>query len=447
MKLRRKLVGSTPAVQSTKRWKSSIKLESNENFELNAKNHLVAGIKNESAITTNGNGVECNWLNEEKDEKKVDLGREPKIKIEIESSIFESSQEQKLQNSLLVESLETKSEDLLQFEVLNNDSKTKLNDVSLKTKSNGNAFLDFKSRLGSFEETKNPIQLDSNVAANVFKKIDDGDELVGPENWAKMYNLIVDMRNKFVAPVDTQGCERIATTINPNIKLTNPQVYRFQILISLMLSSQTKDEINYDAMVRLQTYYLQKGFKYGLCLQGVLETSEQEVDRLICKVGFHNRKASYIKKTCKILQEKFDLDIPQNLQDIVTLPGVGPKMGFLLLQNAWNINSGIGIDVHLNRLIQMWNWIPKTKNPEQSRLELQKWLPQKYWKQINPLLVGFGQVICPPKSNNCDICLLGKYRYCKVANKKLVNSPIDESRLEKLKKQRADLSILINYIL
>lgn len=281
--------------------------------------------------------------------------------------------------------------------------------------------------------------------ANIFTKVDPEDESLGPANWAKMYNLIVDMRSKFVAPVDTQGCERIASTISPGVKHRDPKMYRFQLLISLMLSSQTKDEVNYQAMVNLQNYFVAKGYP-GLCLQGILETSELEIDGLICKVGFHNRKAGYIKKSCEILHSEFNLDIPATLEDVVKLPGVGPKMGFLLLQNAWNINSGIGIDVHLHRLTQMWNWIPKTKNPEQSRVELEKWLPQKYWKQINPLLVGFGQVVCVPKANNCDICTLGKYKFCSLANRKLINKPMDEKRLEKLGKQRADLSKLINDI-
>lgn len=264
-----------------------------------------------------------------------------------------------------------------------------------------------------------------------------------PSNWMDIYNEVVFMRAKIMAPVDTQGCERMPNTINPNVKIRNPKVYRFQLLVSLMLSSQTKDEVNFDAMKKLHEAMLSKGFLDGLCLEAILTLTEKEIDLYICKVGFHNRKSTYIKQACQILKEKFSGDIPQNIKDIVLLPGVGPKMGYLLLQNGWGINEGIGVDVHLHRLAQMWGWVSKSSKPEQTRVELEEWLPRKYWADINPLLVGFGQAICIPRTPNCDICTLSKKGLCKLANKKL-KLPISDDRLLKLQKQRADLSQLIN---
>ncbi|KAK6459162.1 DNA glycosylase [Scheffersomyces xylosifermentans] len=283
------------------------------------------------------------------------------------------------------------------------------------------------------------------IPPNVFPRVAPEDSEVGPKNWSSIYNEIVSMRSKFMAPVDTQGCERMPNTINPNVKTRNPRVYRFQLLISLMLSSQTKDEVNFQAMKNLQTGLLAKGFADGLCIEAVLGLTEKEIDGYICKVGFHNRKSTYIKQACLILQEKFNGDIPKTIEDIVTLPGVGPKMGYLLLQNGWGINSGIGVDVHLHRLAQMWGWTSKNvKTPEHTRLELEKWLPEKYWADINPLLVGFGQVICVPRASNCDICSLGSKGLCKSSNKKLTKGTITTDRLSKLMKQRADLSKLIS---
>ncbi|KAK6465810.1 DNA glycosylase [Scheffersomyces coipomensis] len=285
------------------------------------------------------------------------------------------------------------------------------------------------------------------VSPNVFPYVDKEHETIGPNNWSQIYNDIVNMRKLFMAPVDTQGCERMPNTINPNIKERNPRTYRFQLLISLMLSSQTKDEVNYDAMMKLHHGMMELGHKEGLTLEAIKALSEAEIDTYINKVGFHNRKSVYIKKTCEMLEAQFNGDIPKTIEEIVQFPGVGPKMGYLLLQNGWNINSGIGVDVHLHRLAQMWGWVPKnSKSPEHTRLELEKWLPEKYWADINPLTVGFGQVICPSVASNCDICSLATKGLCKSSNKKLLKFPLSDERKAKLMKSRADLSELMEYL-
>lgn len=97
----------------------------------------------------------------------------------------------------------------------------------------------------------------------------------------------------------------------------------------------------------------------------------------------------------------------------------------------------------------MWGWVsPKANTPEKARIELEKWLPKEYWGQINPLLVGFGQVVCVPRSPNCDVCTLGRKGICKSANKKLLkDSTVSDERKQKLMKQRADLTKLINEVI
>ncbi|KAL6453209.1 nth1 Endonuclease III [Candida maltosa Xu316] len=282
---------------------------------------------------------------------------------------------------------------------------------------------------------------------NIFKKVDPVDISKGPAKWADIYNSIVTMRSKVFTPVDSQGCERMPNTINPNIRTNNPKIYRFQLLISLMLSSQTKDEVNFEAMKNLH-HGLLKTHPDGLCIESLSKLSESEIDAYINKVGFHNRKSTYIKKTCEILNEKFDGDVPKTIEEIVSLPGLGPKMGYLFLQNGWNVNAGIGVDVHLHRLAQMWGWVSaKANTPEKARLELEKWLPKQYWGDVNPLVVGFGQVVCVPRASNCDICTLARDGLCKSANKKLLKGPISEDRKVKLMKQRADLTQLINEVI
>lgn len=261
-----------------------------------------------------------------------------------------------------------------------------------------------------------------------------------PQNWDKIYNELVRMRGLIVTPVDFMGCERLPDTINAETLSANPVAYRFQLLIALMLSAQTKDETNFQAMQNLLKFAADRGYPC-LSLETLLEALEAEIDQCICKVGFHRRKAMYIKKSCELLRSNFGGDVPKTIEEIVTLPGVGPKMGHLLLQNGWKVNSGIGVDVHIHRLAQMWRWVPKTDKPEVTRKTLEDWLPPKYWADINPLLVGFGQTVCTPQVSNCDICVLS-LGLCKGA-KRMGKGPLSDARRAKLAKLRGDLSGLI----
>lgn len=264
-----------------------------------------------------------------------------------------------------------------------------------------------------------------------------------PPNWQAIYNEVVAMRGRIITPVDSMGCEKMPDTLSPQLLEKQPQLYRFQLLISLMLSSQTKDEINYEASQNMKKHFISKGFSNGVCIEAIRASSESELDELIKRVGFHRRKAMYMKKACDMLHEKHNGDIPKCIEDVVELPGVGPKMGHLLLQFGWGINSGIGVDVHIHRLAQKWGWVRKSDKPEATRLELELWLPRRLWAQVNPLLVGFGQTVCHSQISNCDVCTLASKGLCKGVNRKLLKGPISEDRLNKLRRQRADLLPLV----
>lgn len=104
---------------------------------------------------------------------------------------------------------------------------------------------------------------------------------------------------------------------------------------------------------------------------------------------------------------------------MTSLPGVGPKMAYLCLSAAWDRTEGIGVDVHVHRITNLWGW-NKTKNPEETRLALQSWLPRDKWREINWLLVGFGQAVCLPVGRKCGDCDLGLNGLCKAAERKKV---------------------------
>ncbi|KAG9035380.1 DNA N-glycosylase and apurinic/apyrimidinic (AP) lyase [Tulasnella sp. JGI-2019a] len=231
-----------------------------------------------------------------------------------------------------------------------------------------------------------------------------------PKNWEKVYNIIKDMRKEIVAPVDTMGCA------SAMLEEAEPKIQRFGTLISLMLSSQTKDAVTSQALANLRTALGQ------LTVENLINADDAIIGAAIAKVGFWRRKTGYIKQAAQILKDKYDSDVPKTIDELCSLPGVGPKMSFLLLQAAWDINIGIGVDVHVHRITNRLGWHkPPTTTPEQTRLNLQSWLPKDLHPEINPLLVGFGQMICLPIGPKCDECSLSSQGLCPSARK--ITSP------------------------
>ena len=91
-------------------------------------------------------------------------------------------------------------------------------------------------------------------------------------------------------------------------------------------------------------------------------------------------------------------------------------MAHLCLSAAWDRTEGIGVDVHVHRLTNMWGW-HKTRNPEETRVALEAWLPRDKWREINWLLVGFGQTVCPSAGKRCGECQVGLEGLCKAADR------------------------------
>ncbi len=171
--------------------------------------------------------------------------------------------------------------------------------------------------------------------------------------------------------------------------------------------SQTKDTTNAIAMRRLQTELPAP----GLTIENILDVDPVKLNELIYVVGFHNNKTRYIKATALILRDQFASDIPDTIDGLMSLPGVGPKMAYLCLSAAWGRTEGIGVDVHVHRITNLWGW-HKTKAPEETRMALQAWLPRERWHEINHLLVGFGQTICLPVGRKCGDCTLSERGLC-----------------------------------
>uniref|UniRef100_A0A3Q3S5A0 Endonuclease III-like protein 1 n=1 Tax=Mastacembelus armatus TaxID=205130 RepID=A0A3Q3S5A0_9TELE len=212
-----------------------------------------------------------------------------------------------------------------------------------------------------------------------------------PPDWKKQLGFIREMRSSHDAPVDHMGAEKCYDPEAP------AHVRRFQVLVSLMLSSQTKDQVTAAAMQKLRAH--------GCTVENVLATDDETLGKLIYPVGFW-RPCLPLHTPSFIITKEFAGDIPKCVEGLVRLPGVGPKMAHLAMDIAWDQVSGIGVDTHVHRISNRLGWLRKpTKNPEETRKALEEWLPRELWSEINWLLVGFGQQVCLPVSPLCSVCL------------------------------------------
>ncbi|XP_035573299.1 endonuclease III-like protein 1 isoform X6 [Canis lupus baileyi] len=213
-----------------------------------------------------------------------------------------------------------------------------------------------------------------------------------PQDWRQQLENIRTMRSGKDAPVDWLGVEHCHDPSAP------PKVQRYQVLLSLMLSSQTKDQVTAGAMQRLRAH--------GLTVDSILQTDDATLGSLIYPVGFWRSKVKYIKQTSAILQQRYGGDIPASVAELVALPGVGPKMAHLAMAVAWGTVSGIAVDTHVHRIANRLRWTrTTTTSPEKTRAALEEWLPRELWGEINGLLVGFGQQTCLPVRPRCGACL------------------------------------------
>jgi len=211
-------------------------------------------------------------------------------------------------------------------------------------------------------------------------KIEPGSLPPPEEGWEDIYNLVEELRKDRTAPVDHDGAEQLPE------KNKGEKVYRFQVLVALMLSSQTKDAVVGMTMRKLQ----QAGA--GLTVENIHSMDPQTLNELLHSVGFHNNKTVFIKAAAETLIEKYQGDIPPTADEMMELKGVGPKMAYIVEQIAFGRQTGIGVDVHMHKNFNKLNWV-NSKTPEQTRVQLEGWLPREKWSDVNVLWVGFGQEV------------------------------------------------------
>lgn len=182
------------------------------------------------------------------------------------------------------------------------------------------------------------------------------------------------------------------------IKLTtNKDAYK--ILISTMLSLRTKDAATRDASMRL--------FEKAGNPKEMLKLSEEKIAKLIYPVGFYRVKAKNILEVSKIIIEDYDGKVPDEIDELLKLKGVGRKVANLVVTEAFD-KDGICVDTHVHRISNRFGYV-STKKPEQTEFALRKKLPKEYWRVYNDTLVIYGQNLCKPINPMCDKCSVSKY--------------------------------------
>jgi endonuclease III len=170
----------------------------------------------------------------------------------------------------------------------------------------------------------------------------------------------------------------------------------FMVLISTLLSLRTQDKTTDAASVRL--------FKQAKTPQAMSKLSLPVIRKAIYPVGFYITKAKRIKEICAILLSDYNGRVPDTIDELLKLPGVGRKTSNLVVTLGYR-KPGICVDTHVHRITNRWGYV-RTKKPDKTEMALRRKLPGDYWMELNDLLVTYGQNLCKPISPHCTQCRL-----------------------------------------
>lgn len=181
----------------------------------------------------------------------------------------------------------------------------------------------------------------------------------------------------------------------------------FSILIGTILSARTKDESTTKVVKILFSKY-KNSKELG-------DAKLKDVEKIIKPIGFYHVKSKRIIEVAKIIESKYDGIVPDNLEKLVDIPGVGRKTANCVLVYAFD-KPAIPVDIHVHRISNRLGLV-ETKSPEETEFELMKKIPKKFWLEINDTFVMYGQNICKPISPMCSVCKIrNDCKYYKTMN-------------------------------
>ena len=173
----------------------------------------------------------------------------------------------------------------------------------------------------------------------------------------------------------------------------------FLVLISCILSLRTQDATTAQATRRL--------FALAKTPETMARLPTRKIEKAIYPVGFYHTKAKNIRGICNTLLKKYSSKVPDEIDELLKLKGVGRKTANLVVTLGYR-KPGICVDTHVHRISNRWGYV-RTKNPLATEFALRAKLPRQYWLEYNDLLVTFGQHLCRPVSPMCSRCSVKRY--------------------------------------
>jgi endonuclease-3 len=174
----------------------------------------------------------------------------------------------------------------------------------------------------------------------------------------------------------------------------------FEVLISTMLSAQTRDPVTAAASSRL--------FRVARTPKTMARLTTKRIEKLIYPVSFYRHKAKHVKETCRILVERYGGRVPGTMEELLTLPGVGRKTANLVLILSFRSLKNICVDTHVHRISNRLGWV-QTRTPDETEQALYKATESRWWPYINLYLVTWGQNVCRPVYPRCGACVIHQY--------------------------------------
>ena len=174
----------------------------------------------------------------------------------------------------------------------------------------------------------------------------------------------------------------------------------FDVLISTMLSAQTRDPVTAAASDRL--------FRAGRTPRTMARLTVKQIEKLIYPVSFYRHKARHVKETCRILVERYKGRVPGTMEELLTLPGVGRKTANLVLILSFKSLKNICVDTHVHRISNRLGWVT-TRTPEETEQALYKPTDARWWPYVNLYLVTWGQNVCRPVYPRCGECVIREH--------------------------------------
>jgi endonuclease-3 len=171
----------------------------------------------------------------------------------------------------------------------------------------------------------------------------------------------------------------------------------FRVLIGTMLSAQTRDPVTAEASARL--------FAVARTPRTMAALSEARIRKLIYPVSFYRNKARHVRQACRRILDAYGGRVPDTMEELLTLPGVGRKTANLVLILSHLSTQNICVDTHVHRISNRLGWV-RTKTPDQTELALYRVVPRRFWPRVNLFLVTWGQNVCRPVYPLCGACVV-----------------------------------------